>query len=210
MKRKRQTCRRTAIHEAGHAVIGRVLGLTCGGATIVRDYADRSAGHAITGDPHRAIADWEARGRWRYKSMFRAKIMALMAGSEAENECLGGYGGGDGFDQHEIWGHLDEVRGPGLSGEPEQIEAKLRAKTRGLCRRHRASIVAVAKALLERGTLNAREIDAIVRRQMPLVKRIVPAGPSLKQRRRVHRQVKLRPVERIPEASPGSERRSGR
>jgi len=27
----------TAIHEAGHAVVGRVLGMTCGGASIVAD-----------------------------------------------------------------------------------------------------------------------------------------------------------------------------
>lgn len=37
---------RTAIHEAGHAVIGRAMTMACGGATIVAD--DESAGHSVT------------------------------------------------------------------------------------------------------------------------------------------------------------------
>jgi len=39
--------RPTAYHEAGHAVIGRVLGMTCGGATIVPDYDACAWGNAI-------------------------------------------------------------------------------------------------------------------------------------------------------------------
>ena len=38
-----------AVHEAGHAVIGRVLGMECGPVTIVPD--DDSLGHSITFDP---------------------------------------------------------------------------------------------------------------------------------------------------------------
>jgi hypothetical protein len=45
---RRWQLRATAYHEAGHAVIGRVLGMTCGGVTIVPDYEDRAAGHALT------------------------------------------------------------------------------------------------------------------------------------------------------------------
>lgn len=43
---------RTAHHEAGHAVIGRVMGQVCGGATIVQNVQENEAGHAITVDPY--------------------------------------------------------------------------------------------------------------------------------------------------------------
>ncbi|MGY4311099.1 thermonuclease family protein [Bradyrhizobium sp. JR3.5] len=42
--------RHTATHEAGHAVIGRVLTLLCGGAIIAADHEAGEAGHAITED----------------------------------------------------------------------------------------------------------------------------------------------------------------
>ena len=53
----------TAIHEAGHAVIGRVLGLTCGHATIVAD--DDSAGHQIIADQWVIWQHWEDRQKYR-------------------------------------------------------------------------------------------------------------------------------------------------
>jgi ATP-dependent Zn protease len=43
-RRTTKQLRRTAIHEAGHAVVGRVLGTTCGEATIVPDYDEMTAG----------------------------------------------------------------------------------------------------------------------------------------------------------------------
>jgi ATP-dependent Zn protease len=41
----------TATHEAGHAVIARVLTLACGGASIQPDYDDGAAGHSIIAGP---------------------------------------------------------------------------------------------------------------------------------------------------------------
>jgi hypothetical protein len=38
--------RHTAYHEAGHAVIHRLLGLVCGETSIVPNYRDKSWGHA--------------------------------------------------------------------------------------------------------------------------------------------------------------------
>lgn len=51
--------RGTAIHEAGHAVIGRVLGMICGHATIIADEAEGEAGHTITADPHMIAYEWD-------------------------------------------------------------------------------------------------------------------------------------------------------
>jgi len=47
--------RATAYHEAGHAVIARLLGLPCGKATTVGDN-EEELGHAVVGDP---IRTWE-------------------------------------------------------------------------------------------------------------------------------------------------------
>ena len=78
---------RTAIHEAGHAVIGRVLSLSCGHATIIpdSDSAGHSAGHAITHDPYKCLHEWEIRGhcRWDDNAVWRARVITWMAGVEA-------------------------------------------------------------------------------------------------------------------------------
>jgi hypothetical protein len=166
----------TATHEAGHAVIGRLLGLRCGSATIIPNYKEGSAGHAISPDPHISIAEWEARGRWRYVSMFRAAMMMLMAGREAEIECLGYCQGGDERDQYEIACHIDEAEPPAVCSGPDEnrdrFEARLRTRTRGLVRRHRGLIELVAKALLERKKLSGRQIDAIVKTRVRLPTRV--------------------------------------
>lgn len=57
-KKQRKT---TAYHEAGHAVIGRVLTLHFGRATIRPNYAEATAGHVITHDPHACLYQSAAR-----------------------------------------------------------------------------------------------------------------------------------------------------
>jgi ATP-dependent Zn protease len=156
MKAKRPNS--IAYHEAGHAVIGRVLGMTCGGATIVPDYEVLEAGHALT-NVERSISDWDARGRWRWMSMFRARIMMLMAGRESEIEVFGKAPDarfGDDYDLREIDVSLGEANVDG-----SQLD-KWRMKTRGLVRRHRDAITKVATALLEHRVLSAEQIDEIV------------------------------------------------
>jgi ATP-dependent Zn protease len=54
---------RTAYHESGHAVVGRVLTLACGQATIMPD--DDSGGHSICADPLTCEYEWERRGKVR-------------------------------------------------------------------------------------------------------------------------------------------------
>ena len=155
---KRASTSSTAYHEAGHAVIGRVLGMTCGGATIVPNYEELEAGHAIT-HVERSISDWDARGRWRGGSMHRARIMVLMAGRESEIEVFGKDPDaefGDGYDLREIDRTIEEAD----VDEPKLV--KLRSKTRGLVRRHRTAITAVAKALIRKCTLSAEQIDQLV------------------------------------------------
>ena len=149
--------RRTAYHEAGHAVIGRVLGLVCGDATIVPDFEEMVAGVAIIRDQFIADDAWEMRGKFRCPvSAMRGRIMTVMAGAEAERVAFGRSGGGDRHDQLQI----------ALMAEDQNISFaysnRLRPKVRALLRRHWRKIEQVAQALLRARTLTAVEIDALI------------------------------------------------
>jgi len=150
----------TAYHEAGHAVIGRVLGLSCGSTTIKPDYD--SVGHAIIFDPWLVLNNWEKHGKYRDpSSVFLARTISLMAGVESEEMILGQNQGGDNDDRYQILLTADsELNIP--NGDWERYEVRIRAQTRRLIRRHRLRIERVAQALLERGTLEADEIEAII------------------------------------------------
>jgi hypothetical protein len=155
-----------AYHEAGHAVIGRVLGLVCGDATL------SSSEHDALGDAH-----VERRWRWREreygapKELAEAFCIALYAGAEAERVILGDANEnllvGDGVDQERATHALIDVGGVrGASYVCDDVwerhEARLRRKAKALVQQHRAVIERVAKALIEHGTLRADEIDKIV------------------------------------------------
>ncbi len=161
MRRRTKALESTAYHEAGHAVVARVLGLTCGRVSIIAD--DDSAGHAIIADPWQTAGDWENRDRFRdARQAFRGTIIARMAGAEAERKFFGQCRGGDDDDQYEIALLMDSRWTEIPADDWNQYEARLRAQTRRLVRRHRHTIEHVAKALQERGTLEAEEVDAMV------------------------------------------------
>jgi hypothetical protein len=95
--------RATAYHEAGHVVIGRVLTVACGRATIRPDYVKRVGGHAITKDPYSCLHEWEKRGCVRGPDAhLHARIMAFMAGAEVEKLLLNIEARGDRDDRIQI------------------------------------------------------------------------------------------------------------
>ncbi|MFJ7441309.1 hypothetical protein ACIQW5_27105 [Methylorubrum thiocyanatum] len=154
----------TAIHEAGHAVVGRVLTMACGGATILANEAEGEAGHSITSDPMVILGEWDRRGKWRgtdmgLASVYRGRIIAVMAGAEAEAEILGECSGGDGDDRYQVALMLYEIAGEEAH---ERIEIRLRRFAQQLARKHRTDIERVAAALMERETLTGEEIDAML------------------------------------------------
>ena len=158
----KQTKHSTAIHEAGHAVIGRVLDLPCGYATIIAD--DDSAGHAITHDQWVTLGHWEDHcGKYHRDepTALRARIIVLMAGAEAERELLGQCAGGDGQDRRQITFMGDTLMDT-FSPAWDRWETRLRRQTVRLVRRHRKAIERVATALVEKETLAATEIDALM------------------------------------------------
>jgi hypothetical protein len=96
---------------------------------------------------HGALERGELRVKYRdVRSAFLGRIIAYMAGAEAENELLGLCRGGDGNDRREIeW--MAESRHAEL---PEDLwrryEPRMRRQTRRLVRKHRASVERVADA----------------------------------------------------------------
>jgi hypothetical protein len=152
-----------AIHEAGHAVIGRILTLPCREATIKPDFDEGWAGYSHHGEFWSADAEWLRRGKCRtgQPHLQIAHVINLMAGAEAEIELLGNCEGGDGNDRKEI---------SAIGRQFDFSEARLRKMTRMLVRRHRALIERVADALLAETTLSGPDLDKLVGRSIDDVK----------------------------------------
>ena len=115
-----------------------------------------------------AIFEWERRGKVRdsVTAVWHARIMTFMAGAEAKIELLGRSNGGDGHDRLESDRMMAETSPP----DWDKREARLRAMTRMLVRRHRARIERVAEALLARTILSAGELDRLIGRSVADVK----------------------------------------
>jgi hypothetical protein len=161
----------TAVHEAGHAVIARVLQFPCGRASVIPDHDEGAAGYAIIADPLVTLRAWDdlawterAQGRrarfYGVEVAYRARAMTGMAGAEAELECSAGQGLGDADDRYWIGVALENV--PSASDGVAGYERRLRARTRALVGRHRQTVELVARALRDSGSLSANEIDRLV------------------------------------------------
>ena len=102
--------RHTAIHEAGHAVVGRAVALPCGEATIIPNDDLGSYGNAIIASADAAWHQWELRKKFRdYASACRARILAAMAGREAESVILGVVEGDDEADRELIAAEMADL-----------------------------------------------------------------------------------------------------
>lgn len=135
------TRRQIAYHEAGHAVIARHLGLTVTNVTIaVRGYAgiETDAGPI---DP---------------STLRRERAIMLFASEPAQR--LAGPTIDHGYSVLQDQMQVEEM----FPDEADHTE--LRAHANYLVAKHQPTIEAVAEALLDRGRLNAAELDEIIAR----------------------------------------------
>jgi hypothetical protein len=161
--------KRSAHHEAGHAVIARVLGLLGGAATIVANHIFQSFGGSES-YPAATIEYWhrpvlEGGNMRSLPCAYRAEVMMGMAGHEAELECLATNvvsHSGDHVDLNDIDELLLKIYPSASPAELFRHQDRLRRMTRALVRRHRDKIERVACALLQHRTLSGSAIDALL------------------------------------------------
>jgi hypothetical protein len=157
---------RAAVHEAGHAVIGRVLMQRCGPATIKPNKAEGEAGHGIIADPYATLGDWDEVGRWRGNSedsVMRGRIITFMAGRAAEEKMIGECAGGDDDDQVQIYSMLGSiVPADADDADIARVHNRLLSWTRTLVARHRHKIEGVAALLMKHKILQPNQIDAAI------------------------------------------------
>jgi hypothetical protein len=185
IKRTRKELNATAHHEAGHAVIARVLTLPTGHASIKPNYRVGRAGHVVNVEPYACMSEWGKRGKVREtNAIWHAKIIMLMAGAESEKALLGSPALGDGDDRYQILLLAEEL--VGNANWAAKLEPRLRAMTRMLVRRHRVLIKRVAKALLASPSLSlsGKTLDKIVGRS---VDDVTVNAPILLEMHRQHR-----------------------
>ncbi len=152
----------TALHEAGHAVVARELGLVCGDVSI--EPSEDELGYAVVVDP---VRNWE-RGDGPRRPLMERHVMSLFAGGEAEILIANTNVTGDGPDCTKATNCIAAV---GVRGAEyvmddvwERYERKLRLKSMELVRRHRRKIEFVAQALRANRTLSGADVDAILER----------------------------------------------
>ena len=154
---------RISVHEAGHTVVGRALGMTCGDASIIRDPEEGEEGHSICADPYTVQWDWEQRGKFRLpRSVFVGRILTFMAGAEAERELLGVEPTGDSYDRGQVALMADAALSQHELETWDQWDLRARRHCRHLVRCHSGAIHKLAVALMRRGRMRTGEINELL------------------------------------------------
>jgi hypothetical protein len=132
------------------------------------DFETGEAGSAIIADHYACTYAWGQRGKIRTDdAVLHRRIVAYMAGAEAEVVIRGSTQGGDGNDRHQIAMMSEELV---TGADWDRLEARLRAMTRMLVRRHRVLIERVAHTLIAKGKLTEKQLDRLVGRSVDDVK----------------------------------------
>ena len=156
-----------AYHEAGHAVIARVLAVLSGGIWL--DGNGEELGGVTVADPWLILDTWMERKKYRGESSaLRARIIAYMAGREAELAFVGTQLRRNDGDHDEIATMLEAlsvpITGESSSADRERYGERLRKRTRAMVRRHSREIHRLAAEVQKRGSLRLHEIDLILSR----------------------------------------------
>lgn len=152
---------RTALHEAGHAVVSLALGRKVRSASIVPQ--DGRLGTLRTSKLRRldpAVSDR------RMRMTIEREAMILLAGAVAEQIAGAGPHGGrkDRRDALSLVGFLS-----GSEAEERAYVAWLRERTRTLLRVHWAAVIALAHVLVRKGTIDGATVRAVAREADPAI-----------------------------------------
>lgn len=182
---------RTAVHEAGHALLATLLD----GEPRLRRVTI-AARHGVLG--HTSLCPTEAVDSQFDRQTYLNLVATLLAGKLAEEVVLGSFGRGAGNDMAVATGHaramvtrwgmseafvgadLGAIDQPGYTGtlseatharvdlETQRILAGEHARARALLTGHKAGLRRIAEALLEQTTLQAEQVRALAFADAPL------------------------------------------
>lgn len=181
MRRSKAALRRTAIHEAGHAVVTEILALGCTEVTNVPDWDEGTGGFAISPlGEDKVLQAWEQRGIYHreWRSALRATALVLLAGAAAERELLGAAGAGLGAEddfRRVQWAVADLTP---ADGSPETTLLRLERAAAALVARHRAAIATVADAIVEHRYLSGELLAGIIERVLACSPAVARHGPG--------------------------------
>ncbi|MEY9242533.1 hypothetical protein ABIF27_003188 [Bradyrhizobium elkanii] len=152
---------RTAYHEAGHAVVARVLGIPVTIATVIAD--DKSLGHVVFAETplqmhHRLFP---AGGEVKDLTAWKAHIRATMAGREAEIAVLGFHHDDKGDRQDKR--HINRLAKWLDYRTRDETLHYLRADTNQIVGIMSRSIRRVAEVLTHTSSLTQDELDEIIK-----------------------------------------------
>jgi hypothetical protein len=138
-----------AVHEAGHAVIARILGVTSAYANLSSNCDEVSAADFIL-DAMQAF-EWNQVHAERHAAdgaFWRRKIIARIAGAEAEREIIGVCLGDD--EHHRLSCELEL----GHAHVQSERTVRMHSLARQLVKRHRAAILSFAEQLVAAADLD--------------------------------------------------------
>lgn len=154
---------RTATHEAGHAVLHLVLGLGTKEATIIPNYEEGSAGHAIHGGEWaEAGSDAETMRMLAEETFWMRHAVAAYAGAEAVKQILEAPDADEGAESDKR-AAADAINK--ITDDPESCELMFDLTQRRcalLVEYYRPEIEAVAQALLDHDTRSGEDVRRIV------------------------------------------------
>ena len=135
-----------AVHEAGHAVIARALGVSSGYANLSDDRSEQRSGEAFILEAMLAL-EWNRRGMGG--AFRRGSIIASMAGTEAERQIIG-----SSLRRYHQDGRSSELDFDVPGCEDDQRAERLRRFARQLVKRHRNAILSFAEQLVAAADLD--------------------------------------------------------
>ena len=160
-QRSAPAIRRTAVHEAGHAVLATIVRLDCTQISVIPRVDDLSDGYCIYRvDPLGILTHWENCGVFHMgeRSALLASSIVLLAGGAAERTIFGRAGNGSYDDIRRAKWMVDDMTS--RDGDVRITLARLQRTVGWLVTRHKLAIEYVSAALVTSGELEGDRLAA--------------------------------------------------